>query len=221
MRKILFILLLVFFCACGSSSNQIPQWKDTASTQLENYKKNFLMDKEDATEPHFAKAKKAVAGSNDLNLLAIAYLTKYALHTAALEDFDDSEFIRINKLHPMASNFAYYNFLKGKFTAVEDSLLPSNYSSFIKIAKNKDLAKALQEIPSIDDPLSRLIACGIWVKYLPYDENILQIAVNTSADNGWKRPLWAYLTKLQKYYLDRQETAKAESIKERLELLEK
>lgn len=179
------------------------------------------MDKEEATEPHFAKAKKAVAGSNDLNLLAIAYLTKYALHTAALEDFNDSEFIRINKLQPIASNFAYYNFLKGNFTAVEDSLLPSNYSGFIKIARNKDLAKAVQEITSIDDPLSRLIACGIWVKYLPYDENILQIAVNTSADNGWKRPLWAYLTKLQKYYLDRGDITKADSIKERLELLKK
>ena len=221
MRKILFILLLVFFCACGSSSNQIPQWKDTAFTQLENYKKNFLMDKEDATEPHFAKAKKAVAGSNDLNLLARVYLTKYALHTAALEDFDDSEFIRIDKLQSIASNSAYYNFLKGNFAAVKDNLVPSQYSSFIKIAKNKDLAKAVQEIPSIADPLSRLIACGIWVKYLPYDENILQIGVNTSADNGWKRPLWAYLNKLQKYYLDRQETAKAESIKERLELLKK
>lgn len=221
MRKILLTGLLIFICACGSRSGQIPEWKDTAFTQLENYKKNFLMDKEDATEPHFAKAKKAVAGSNDLNLLARVYLTKYALHMAALEDFDDSEFIRIDKLQSIASNFAYYNFLKGNFTAVEDSLLPSNYGSFIKIAKNKDLAKAVQEIPSIDDPLSRLIACGIWVKYLPYDENILQTAINTSADNGWKRPLWAYLTKLQKYYLDRQETAKAESIKERLELLKK
>ena len=221
MRKILFILFLVFFCACGSSSNQIPQWKDTASTQLENYKRNFLMDKEDAIEPHFAKAKKAVAGSNDLNLFAIAYLTKYALHTAALEDFDDSEFIRIDKLQSIASNSAYYYFLKGNFAAVKDNLLPSQYSSFIKIAKNKNLAKAVQEIPSIDDPLSRLIACGIWVKYLPYDENILQTAINTSADNGWKRPLWAYLTKLQKYYLNRGEIAKAESIKDRLELLEK
>jgi hypothetical protein len=221
MRKNLFILLFVFFCACGSSSNQIPQWKDTASTQLENYKKNFLMDKEEATELHFAKVKKAIAGSNDLNLLARIYLTKYALHTAALEDFDDSEFIRINKLQPVASNLAYYNFLKGNFTAVEDGFLPSNYSGFIKIAKNKDLAKAVQEIPSIDDPLSRLIACGIWIKYLPYDENVLQIAVNTCADNAWKRPLWAYLTKLQKYYLDRGETAKAENIKERLELLKK
>jgi len=56
---------------------------------------------------------------------------------------------------------------------------------------------------------------------LSYDENILQTAINTSADNGWKRPLWAYLTKLQKYYFDRGETAQADNIRERLELLKK
>jgi hypothetical protein len=221
MRKILTVAIVIFICSCGVNSKQIPDWKDVAFRQLENYKVNFLTGKEDASEPHFDKARKAIAGGNDLNLLARIYLNNYALHTAALEDFDDSEFIRINKLHSIASNLAYYNFLKGNFAAIEDNLLPSQYSSIIKLARNKDLTKAIQEIPSIDDPLSRLITCGIWVKYLTYDENILQIAVNTSADNGWERPLWAYLTKLQKYYLDRGETAKAESIKERLELLKK
>jgi hypothetical protein len=221
MRKILIIAMVIFTFACGVNSKQVPDWKDAAFRQLENYKVNFLTGKEEAAEPHFDKARQAISGGNDLNLLARIYLNKYALYTAALEDFDDSEFIRINKLQPITSNFAYYNFLKGNFTAVEDNLLPSNYSGFIKIARNKDLAKAIQEIPSIDDPLSRLIACGIWVKYLSYDENILQTAINTSADNGWKRPLWAYLTKLQKYYLDRGEATKAENIKVRLELLKK
>ena len=221
MRKILLLVLLVFICACGSNSKQVPDWKDAAFRNLENYKTKFLTGKEDVSEPHFDKARQSVYGGNDLNILAKLYLNKYALYTAALEDFDDSEFVRINKLHPIASNFAYYNFLKGNFTAVEDNLLPYNYSGFIKIARNKDLAKAIQEITYIDDPLSRLIACGIWLKYLSYDENILQTAINTSADNGWKRPLWAYLTQLQKYYSDHGETAKAESIKERLEVLKK
>ncbi len=221
MRKILTAVIVIFICSCGLNSRHVPDWKDASFRQLENYKVNFLTGKEDVSEPHFDKARQAVAGGNDLNFLARIYLNKYALHTAALEDFDDSEFVRINKLHPIASNLAYYNFLKGNFTAVEDNLLPSQYSSFIKLARNKELAKAIQEIPFIDDPLSRLIACGIWVKYLLYDENILQIAINASADNGWKRPLWAYLTKLQKYYLDRGETTKADSIKERLELLKK
>ena len=221
MRKILTVAIVIFICSCGVNSKQVPDWKDAAFRQLENYKVNFLTGKEDASEPHFDKARKAISGGNDLNFLARIYLNKYALHTAALEDFDDSEFVRINKLHPIASNLAYYNFLKGNFAAVEDNLLPSQYSSFIKLARNKDLAKAVQEVPSIDDPLSRLITCGIWVKYLPYDENILQTAINASSDNGWKRPLWAYLTKLQKYYSDRGEATKAENIKERLELLKK
>jgi len=221
MRKILTVVIVIFICSCGLNQKHIPEWKDTFFRQLENYKVNFLAGKEDVSEPHFDKARKAVSGGNDLNFLARIYLNKYALHTAALEDFDNNEFVRINKLHPIASNYAYYNYLKGNFATVDDNLLPSQYSSFIKLARNKDLAKAVQEIPSIDDPLSRLIACGIWVKYLPYDENILQIAINTSSDNGWKRPLWAYLIKLQKYYFDRGETAKAESIKERLELLKK
>lgn len=219
MKNILVITLLIFICACGSQP--IPQWKDTSSRQLENYKVNFLADKEDATEPHFAKAKTAASSSNDLNLLAKIYLTKYALHAAALEAFDDSEFIKIDKLQPDAATRTYYDFLKGNFAAVNVSKLPSNYSKLVPLMINKDSIAAAREISSINDPLSSLIACGIWVKYLPYDEGILQLAINTAARHGWRRPLWAYLTTLQKYYLDRQETIKAESIKERLELLKK
>jgi len=219
MRNLLFITMLMFIYAC--SSQQIPQWKDSSSRQLQNYKVNFLTDKEDATEPHFAKAKRDISSNNDLNLLATVYLTKYALHTAALEDFDDSDFIRIDKLQPNAVNRTYYYLLKGNFAAVNISELPSNYSKLFPLMTNKDLNTAVREIASISDPLPRLIACGIWVKYLSYDESILQLAIDTAAQHGWRRPLWSYLTKLQKYYLDHQEITKAESIKERIDLLKK
>jgi hypothetical protein len=220
MRKYLILVLLAFLCACGSTQ-RLPDWKDAAFRNFENYKTNFLNGKEGVSEPHFYKSKQALSDGNDLNLLARIYLTKYALHTAALEDFDDSDFLRINNLQPNESNFAYYNFLKGSFAAVKDNLLPSNYSGFIKAARDKNLAKAVGEINSINDPLSRLIACGILVKYISYDANILQSAVNTSAENGWRRPLLAYLTKLQKHYLDSGETIKAKDIRERLDLLKK
>jgi len=219
MRKLPVIVILFLICAC--SSKQIPEWKDTSSKQLESYKHYFLTDKESTSEPHFVKAKKAIASSNDLNLLGTAYLTRYALYVSVLEDFDDTEFIRINKLQPDAINFSYYNFIKGNFQTADYNLLPAHYSNLLKPAQDKDLATAVIEINSIDDPLSRLVACGVWVKYLPYDDNILQIAVNTAADSGWGKPLFAYLTKLQQYYLNHNETAKAEIIKERLELLKK
>ena len=219
MRKILFIVILFLICACGSK--QIPEWKDTSARQLESYKYYFLTDKESTSEPHFVKAKKAIARSNDLNLLGTVYLTRYALYVSIVENFDDTDFLRINKLQPNAKNFSYYNFIKGYFLAADYYLLPAHYSKLLKPAQDKDLATAVREISSIDDPLSRLVACGVWVKYLPYDENILQIAINTAADNGWGRPLFAYLTKLQQFYIDHHEIVKSESIKERLELLKK
>ena len=219
MRKSSIILIIFIICAC--SSKQIPEWKDTSSKQLESYKHYFLTDKEGSSEPHFGKAKKAIARSNDLILLGTAYLIKYGLYISVLEDFDDTDFLRINKLQPDAKNFSYYSFIKGNFLVCDNSLLPAHYSRLLKPAQNKDLTTAVREISSINDPLSRLVACGVWVKYLPYDENILQIAISTSADNGWGKPLFAYLTKLQQYYLDHHEIVKAESIKERLELLKK
>ena len=219
MKKLSVIILILLICACGSK--EIPEWKDTSSKQLESYKHYFLTNKESTSEPHFVKAKKAIARSNDLNLLGTAYLTRYALHISVLEDFDDTDFLRINKIQPDVKNYSYYNFIKGNFPAADNSLLPAHYSKLLKPAQNKDLAAAVREINNIDDPLSRLVACGVWVKYLPYDENILQIAINTAADNGWGKPLFAYLSKLQQYYLDHNETFKAESIKERLDLLKK
>jgi len=219
MRKYFLIVIIFFICACASQP--IPQWKDASFRQLESYKMNFLVDKEDETQPHFVKAKKAASSSNDLNLLATLYLTKYALHTAALEDYDDTEFLRIDKLQPNPVNRTYHDFLKGDFTSLNKNNLPSDYSGLLPMIDSKDLIAATRRISSIADPLSRLIACGVWVKYLPYDENIMQIAIDTAAKNGWRRPLWAYLSKLQQYYSDRRETTKAESIRERLDLLKK
>ncbi len=219
MRIFLILALIILTFACNSQP--LPQWQETSARQLENYKVNFLTDKEDATEPHFVQAKKAISGNNNLSLLATAYLTKYALHTAALEDFDDSEFLRIDKLQPDAAHRAYYNFLKGNFGKIEADLLPPAYRKIISLMLDKNITAAHEKIADMTDPLSRLIACGVWMKYLPYDENILQLAINTSADQGWSRPLWAYLTRLEKYYVEKKETDKAQDIKERLDLLKK
>ena len=220
MKKYFVIFMLLFIYACGGSQ-AIPQWKDTASRQLENYKINFLTDKENIDEPHFIKARNAISSNNDLQLLAKAYLMKYALHTAVLEDFDDRDFLRIDKLEPNVANRAYYDLLKGNISQLNETNLKPAYQKLLHLMRDKNVSAATKEIASIDDPLSRLIACGIWVKYMPYNENIIKLAIDTASQDGWRRPLWAYLNKLQKYYLDRQETDKAENIKERLELLKK
>lgn len=219
MRNFLIFAICISIWAC--SSQPVPQWQEISSRQLENYKIYFLTDKEDETEPHFVQARKAISANNNIHLLATAYLTKYALHTATLENYDGTEFMKIDKLQPDAALRAYYNFLTGNFERVETDLLPPAYRKVMPLMLDKNMTAVNIKINEITDPLSRLIACGIVVKYLPYDENILQIAINTAADQGWSRPLWAYLTRLERYYLDHGQTIKAQNIRERLDLLKK
>ena len=220
MKKLLCLLSALMICACGSST-PVPEWKSKAYEQLDIYKTSFLTGKEESTEPHFEKARREIASGNDLGLLTIAYLTQYALHTASLETFDSSEFAKLYRLEPNPPDMAYCHFLKGNFSAVDIHALPVRYAGVMKAASSKDLTLASREIAAMDDPLSRLIACGVWVRYLPADENILQIGIDTASANGWRRPLWAYLGKLQNYYLEKGDPAKAGIVAERLKLLKK
>jgi len=220
MKKLSSFILVLLICACGAST-PAPVWKENAYRQLDEYKTSFLTGKEASTEPHFAKARREIAAGNDLNLLSVAYLTQYALHTASLESFDSSDFAKVYRLEPNPADMAYCHFLKGNFSAVDAKLLPSRYVGVLKAASANDLKMAAQEIAAIDDPLSRLIACGVWVRYLPASEAILQMGITTASTNGWQRPLWSYLSKLYEYYLDKGESNKAAAVKERLNLLKK
>jgi len=92
-----------------------------------------------------------------------------------LESFDASEFAKLYRLEPNPADMAYCHFLKGNFSAVDVMVLPVRYIGILKASSGKDLTMAAREIAAIDDPLSRLIACGVWVRYLPSDETILQI----------------------------------------------
>lgn len=220
MKKLLLIIFALFICACWSAK-PIPVWKDKAYMHLDDYKTSFLAGREESTEPHFIKARREIAASNDLGLLTIAYLTKYALHTASLENFDSSEFAKLYKLEPNPSDMAYCHLLKGNFAAVDVKALPDRYAGVLKAALARDLTMAAREITAIDDPLSRLIACGVCVKYLPSDETILQTGISTASANGWRRPLWAYLNKLQEHYLETGDQNKSTAVKARLDLLKR
>jgi hypothetical protein len=220
MKKLPFLIVVLLICACGGAG-QIPVWKEKGYSQLDEYKNSFLTGSEESTEPHFLKATREIAAGNDLGLLTVAYLTKYALHTASLEPFDASEFAKLYRLEPHPADMAYCHFLKGNFSAVDAKELPARYARVLKAASGRDTATAGREIAAIDEPLSRLIACGVWTRYLAADEAILNIGIDTASANGWRRPLWAYLERLQNYYLENGDQAKANRVSERLKLLKK
>lgn len=221
MKKILILLILITsLFGCGGSK-QIPDWINASYNNLENYKKNYLSGKDHIAELQFNKAVDEIKKSGNLEILGRTYLTKYALQIAVLEVFDDTEYLTIDAVQPVLQNRTFYNFLKGSFDKIDESLLPRQYDGVLKIFRKGKPEEAAREISKMEDPLSKLIAAGLLVQKYGYDEGVLKVAIDTASQNGWKKALLVYLEKLLLFYETKKETEKAASIAQRIQLIKK
>jgi hypothetical protein len=180
MKKLVILLIFVIsLIGCGGSK-QIPEWIDNSYNQLENYKKNYLSGKDRIAELQFNKAIDEIKKSGNLEILGRAYLTKYAVHIAVLETFDEREYLTIEALEPALQNRMFYNFLKGSFDKVDESLLPGQYKGVLKVFRKGKYEDAAHEISKMEDSLSKLIVAGLLIQKNTYDEGVLKIAIDTA-----------------------------------------
>ncbi|MDD5711167.1 MAG: hypothetical protein PHY31_00230 [Smithellaceae bacterium] len=216
MKSYLPLILLIFVFGC--SSQPIPDWTYASSGQLESFKENFMEGKDQIAQLHFNKALAEIKKSGNLEVIGRAYLTRCAFQIATLEDMDDADFLKVDAIEPDRANGNFWRLLKGAPSEVDAAALPEQYGEVAKILKGEkgDLAK---NIASIDDSVSRLVACGIVVKMHREDEEVLKTAVATASRQGWRKPLLAYMERLQKFYADHAQMEKAENMRQRLELI--
>ncbi len=217
-KNVILLIIVISFLGCGGSK-QIPDWINDSFNNLESFKENYVSGKDRIAEVQFKKAIDEIKKSGRLEILGKAYLTKYAVHIAVLESFDDTDYLTIDALQPVLKNRTFYNFLKGSFDRIDENLLPRQYGGVIKVFRNGKPGDAVHEISRIEDPLSKLIAAGILIQKNAYDEEILKVAIDTASRRGWKKALIAYLEKLQLLYEKKKETEKAVNITQRIQLL--
>jgi hypothetical protein len=222
MKRIL-CLLLLFLLLGGCSSKPTPGWVVMSNQQLETFKQHFLTGGQSVvTEPHFRKALEELKKSGDLDLLGKAWLTRMALEVAVLSEMDEGEYGIIAAAHPVPANRNFYLFLTGDPTAVDGSLLPAQYRSFLKALQEGDTVKVEKAIAAMaDDPLSQLIAAGISIRRHLENEAIIQAAVSTASRNGWKRALLVWLERLRTFYAATGDAAKATAVRQRIDLIGK
>jgi hypothetical protein len=219
MRKIICLMMFsILLVGCGSSK-PVPDWTDASFNQLDNYKKSYLSGKERIAEAYFNKAVDEIKSSGDLDILARAYLTKYACQVAVLEAFDDGEYLRIEAVEPVMQNKNFHGFLKGAFDSVDEKLLPRQYEGFLRAFKSGKKEDVAQEISKMDNPLSKLIALGLLVKKNKDEEIDLKFAIDIASQNGWKKALLAYLGRLQSFYRTNNEPDEAAHVEERIKLI--
>jgi hypothetical protein len=213
------MLLMVFLMSCGGSQ-PIPEWKYASFNQMEDFKKAYLEGKTGIADFHFQRALEEIKKSGDLNLLAKAYLNRYAVQAALLESFREDDFLKIQTAEPDPVNAGFHAFLKGNFPQTDRNLLPPQYVPTVAdiLAGRRDSLAA--DVQKIEDPISRLVMTGLLVRYGYESEELLNGAVETASRQGWKKTLLVYLDRLQAFYVQRQESEKAGKIKQRILLIQ-
>ena len=187
-RPAIAALLCTLLAAC-SSGPPVPDWKMNAQSSIERFQAAYLNGKTLVEQTEFRRARSQVAGTGKLDLVARIELLRCAARVASLA-FEDCAGFDALQTDATAADRAYAAWLAGKGQAADVALLPEAQRAAAGAASDTAAASA---VAAIDDPLSRLVAAGVLLRSGRATPALLDTAVATASDQGWRRPLLAWL----------------------------
>ena len=208
-------VLVVMLAAC-SNQPPTPDWRMNAHGALERAVAAHLSGDTRVADLEFARARAEVARTGRVDLLARAELLRCAAQLASLVDEPCAGFEPLRADAPPAEQ-AYADFLRGPIDASRAALLPPQQRAIA--ASNATLASDLAALQAMTDPLSRLVAAAVSLRSGRANAALLQSAVDTASDQGWRRPLLAWLGVQQQLALKAGDAALAERLGRRMQLV--
>ena len=202
--------------ACGGGP-KAPDWKKDSINLIEKYKKAELKGEGQRAERYFEQAVQAAGSAGKIGETAQLHLIRCATRQASLDYEPCTGYLDHAKFGVSPEDDAYYRFLTNQQDKLDASKLPSQYRDF---AKSSDPAKMLASVQSISEPLSRLIAASLVVARKQADDGILNLAVETASEQGWRKPLLVYLKLLENRATVRNDKSEAEKLRARIKLVE-
>ncbi|MBE3025426.1 hypothetical protein GQ37_002440 [Janthinobacterium sp. BJB1] len=181
-------LLCTALAAC-SGGPPVPDWKMNAQSSVERFQAAYLGGNALVEQTEFRRARSQVAGTGKLELVARIELLRCAARVASLA-FEDCAGFDALQADANDADRAYAAYLAGKAQAAEVALLPEAQRAAAGAASDTAAAGA---VAAIDDPLSRLVAAGVLLRAGRATPALLDTAVATASDQGWRRPLLAWL----------------------------
>lgn len=193
--------LLLLSCA---SAPPPPDWQSNAFAALGRYSSAYLDGNTRVADFEFNRAKSEVARTGRPEMMARLELVRCALQSASL-DFSACTGYQALALDAQPAEQAYADFLAGQWSAVKPDLLPAPYRELLSLgpanclppaqSSNTVVAMAPQIsiLAPIKEPVSRLIAAGVLLKMKCITAIDIGLAAETASNQGWRRPLLAWL----------------------------
>jgi len=190
--------LTALLTGCASTPPP-PDWQTNAHGALKDFSSAHLMGNSRVANLEFARTKAEIASTGRLDLLARAEAVRCALRVASLE-LDNCAGFEAVAQDANAAERTYVAFLTGHWQDMNAAqttaqptpmaLLPEHYRALVA-AKDEPTRNAAYM--SLSAPLSRLIAAGVLLQIGQITPEGVSMAVNTASDQGWRKPLLAWL----------------------------
>lgn len=202
-------------------SQPTPDWQVNAFSALKGFSSAFLNGHSRLAEFEFARAKSEIASTGRADLLARAELIRCAIRVASLE-FDNCA-----SYQPLAQDAGpqeqtYAAFLSGRWAGLDTKLLPEQHRALVMNAAARSptgATEAASPLGTMEDPLSRLVAAGVLLQRSDLSSADIVLATQTASNQGWRRPLLAWLGLQFKRATDASDFDAAARIQRRIDMV--
>lgn len=206
-------LLVALLAGCANNPPQ-PDWQMTAQSSIERATAAYMGGNAIVEKGEFQRARSELASTGKVDLVIRAELIRCASRVAALV-FEDCPGYAALAQDASPSDRAYAAYLSGQATAQDAQLLPAPQQAVATAGTDTAAAAAVQ---AIADPLSKLVASGVLMRAGRASPEVLAGAVNTASEQGWRRPLLAWLGVQAMRAEQAGDAAEAQRIKRRIAL---
>ncbi len=182
-RLLCLVLAVVATCGCASKPPP-PDWQLNAQGSVERAIEAYLTGSTRVEEVEFQRARSDVGRTGKVDLVARVELIRCAVRVASLESETCEAYERI-AADVSKPERAYADYLAGRTGPDQNLLLPEPHRNVV--------SGGAQSLDSMHDPLSRLIGAGVLFKVGRADPAVATIAIETASEQGWNRPLLAWL----------------------------
>jgi hypothetical protein len=200
------VVLLTMVLAGCASKPQPPDWQPNARSALDGFTDAWLHGDTAASEAEFARARRETASTGRFDRVAQAELVRCAARVASLE-FECPGYAALAR-DATAAQQAYAAYLDGRWPGLNAGLLPEQHRGVVGGGT----------LAGVTDPLARLVAAGALLKAGRITPADIGNAVDTASNQGWRRPLLAWLGVQEQRAQAAGDTAAVEQIRRRIAL---
>jgi len=206
-------LLAAAGCASGPTP---PDWQADALQALQDAQTAYLKGDTAGEARQFERARNEIARTGHLTLMARAELMRCAAHVASLV-FEPCAGYEALKADAAPPERAYAAHLAGRATAEDLALLPEAQRAVAGASANPEAA--LAALKAQPEPLSRLLAAALLFQAGRASPATVDLAAETAAEQGWRRPLLAWLHVQHERAEKVGDTARAAQLRRRIDFV--